>query len=87
MDYLIFLINLFFQVYICLIAIRALLPWVPHNRFNPIISFIYEVTEPLLLPIRKGTPPTKFGIDASPFIAIFFLWIFMQIIGIILRLA
>lgn len=85
MDYLIFLVNLFFQVYIFLIAVRAILPWIPHNKFNPMINFVYQVTEPILLPIREGTPPLKIGIDASPFIAIVLLWLLMQMANVVLR--
>ena len=86
MNYLIFLINLFFQVYILLIVVRAILPWIPHNRFNPLIAFVYEVTDPILQPIRRGLPPMKIGIDASPFVAIVLLWILQQIILRILSL-
>ena len=85
MDYLIFLINLFFQVYIFLIAVRAVLPWIPHRRFNPVANFIREVTDPILLPIREGIPPAKAGMDYSPFIAIVLLWLIMQIIDVILN--
>jgi len=80
MALLIDLINLFFQVYIILVVIRAILPWIPHNRFNPLIAFVCNVTDPILLPLRKGLPPMRIGLDASPFVAIVLLWILQQII-------
>lgn len=84
MNYLVFLVGLFFKVYMILIAVRAILPWMPHNKFNPVIAYIYEVTDPVLQPIRKGLPPNKFGLDASPFVAIFMLWVIEQILTSVL---
>jgi len=86
MNYVMYLVNLFFQIYILLILIRALISWVPHNRFNPVIMFIYEATDPILAPVRKGLPPNSLGIDASPIVAILLLWILNQVIISILYL-
>ena len=86
MYYVISLIDLFFQVYILLIVIRALISWVPHNPFNPVITFISEATEPILSPIRKGLPPNSLGLDASPIVAIILLWILWQVVLSILSL-
>ncbi len=74
------IIELAFQAYMLLIVVRAILPWVPHNRYDPRISWIYAATEPVLQPIRNGLPPMKIGLDASPFVAIVLLWIIEKII-------
>jgi len=61
-----------------LILIRALISWVNPDPFNPIVQFLYKMTEPLLYPIRKLLPfSLKFGIDISPIIA-FLVIIFLQ---------
>ncbi len=57
-----------------LIIIRALLSWVSPDPFNPIVSFINTVTEPLLAPFRRIIPSYKIGIDLSPIFALLFLW-------------
>ncbi|MCX5680562.1 MAG: YggT family protein [Candidatus Omnitrophica bacterium] len=41
---------------------------------NPIVSFIYGVTEPFLAPFRKIVPSYKIGIDLSPIFALLLIW-------------
>ena len=47
---------------------RVILSWVPHNQYNEITSTVYNVTEPLLRPLRDLIPASSMGIDISPFI-------------------
>jgi len=58
-----------------LILIRALISWVSPDPFNPIVRFLYRMTEPILMPIRKLLP--RMAIDISPIIA-FFAIIFLR---------
>jgi len=58
-----------------LILIRALISWVSPDPHNPIVQFLYRVTEPILQPIRRMLP--RMGIDISPIIA-FFAIIFLK---------
>ncbi|MFC1559839.1 YggT family protein [Candidatus Margulisiibacteriota bacterium] len=74
------IINLLFSIYYVLLLVRAFLPYIPHNKFHPILKPIYDVTEPVLGVIRKGLPPTKIGFDASPFIVLILLWLLQQIL-------
>jgi len=80
------LINLAFDAVYILIVIRAFLTYLPHNRYHPIIKPAYDMTEPLLSIIRKGLPPEKIGLDASPFIAIVLLYLLQQVLLKILSL-
>jgi YggT family protein len=80
------LINFTFNIAYILIVIRAFLTYLPHNRFHPIIRPAYDMTEPLLSIIRKGLPPEKIGLDASPFIAIVLLYMLQQVLLNILSL-
>ena len=80
------LINFTFNIAYILIVIRAFLTYLPHNRFHPIIKPAYDITEPLLSVIRKGLPPEKIGLDASPFIAIVLLYLLQQVLLKILSL-
>ncbi|MFH1710311.1 MAG: YggT family protein [bacterium] len=74
------LINFAFDGAYILIVIRAFLTYLPHNRYHPIIKPAYDLTEPLLSTIRKGLPPSKIGMDASPFIAIILLYLLQQVL-------
>jgi len=80
MDFVIFVINFLFSVFYILIAIRAVLPWLPHSRMSPFISPIYQLTDPYLRVIRVALPPGRIGMDVSPFIAIILVWVVHQII-------
>lgn len=62
-------INIGFQVLVWLIIARCLLSFVRHNPYQPIIRFIYDVTEPIMGPFRRIIPPAG-GLDFSPFIAV-----------------
>ncbi|HID15581.1 MAG TPA: YggT family protein [Candidatus Atribacteria bacterium] len=73
-------INLLFQIYSYLVLARVLLSWFPVDRNNPIINFIYEVTEPVLAPFRVIIPIGMMGLDLSPILAFFFLDIFRRLI-------
>jgi len=78
--------NLIFNVAYILIVIRAFLTYLPHNRYHPFIKPLYDVTEPSLSVIRKGLPPARIGVDASPFIAIVLLYLLQQVLIRILSL-
>jgi YggT family protein len=66
--------------YMWVIVARAILSWVNPDPYNPIVQFLYRVTEPVLRPIRRRLPFGNMGIDFSPFIvilAILFLQYFL----------
>jgi YggT family protein len=74
-----------------LIIIRALLSWVSPDPFNPIVQFLYSVTEPMLAPFRRLVPVYSIGLDLSPvfaLLAIWFLKLFMvrTLFGVAMRL-
>jgi len=72
MGIIITVVNVAFQVYMYLLIIRILLSWVRHNPYQPLIRFIYEITEPYLGFFKRFIPP--FGaMDFSPIVA-FFVW-------------
>ena len=41
------------NVYELILVARALISWFPIDPSNPIVSFLYTVTEPVLEPVRK----------------------------------
>jgi YggT family protein len=63
-------IHLVLGAYVWIIIIRALLSWVSPDPFNPIVRFLYRVTEPVLRPIRRRLPTYAIGLDLSPLVVI-----------------
>ena len=71
-----FIQILTFVIWLFLLA-RVALSWTNPTAGGGLTAFIYQVTEPLLAPIRRVLPPTG-GIDWSPLVA-------MLLIGLVLR--
>lgn len=67
------LVRVAFEVLNWLIIARILMSWFPHDPNNPIMRFIYEITEPVLAPFRRLMPRTTMPIDFSPIIAVLVL--------------
>jgi|AntDeeMinimDraft_5_1070356.scaffolds.fasta_scaffold74445_1 YggT family protein len=79
MSILINAVIVLFRILDWLIIGRIILSWIKPNpqdqRLRKAIRFIYQVTEPILAPIRRLLPTGKIGIDFSPFIAVLALGI------------
>ncbi|MFZ5631582.1 MAG: YggT family protein [Bacillota bacterium] len=73
------LVDIAFNVYMALMLARILLSWVRHNPYQPVIRFIYEITEPVLGFFRKIIPPIGV-IDISPIAAFFVLGLLRSLI-------
>ncbi len=74
------LIDFLLTAYMWIIIGRAVISWVNADPYNPIVRFLFEVTEPPLSKIRKLLPLSMGGIDFSPMIlimAIMFLQSFL----------
>ncbi len=70
-------IHYLLTIYMWLIIIRAFLSWVNPDPYNPIVSFLYQVTEPVLYRVRQLLPFRGLGIDLSP-ILVFIIIIFLD---------
>jgi YggT family protein len=66
---------LFFYMWI--IIARAVLSWVSPDPYNPIVRFIYRVTEPVLYLVRSRLPMSFGGIDFAP-VAVILIIYFLQ---------
>ncbi|HHP7234502.1 MAG TPA: YggT family protein [Desulfobacterales bacterium] len=64
--------------YMLIIIARAVLSWVNPDPYNPIVRFIYGVTEPVIYQVRSRIPSSFGGIDFSPVIVILIIY-FLQI--------
>ncbi|NPA12271.1 MAG: YggT family protein [Epsilonproteobacteria bacterium] len=72
-------VNLIIGLYIWVVIIAALITWVQPNPYNPIVRFLYSVTEPVYAYIRRYIPTTFGGFDIAPIILILALE-FLQIL-------
>jgi YggT family protein len=64
-------------IYMWLIIARALLSWVNPDPYNPIVRFLYNVTEPVLGYLRRRLPLVFGGLDLSPLVVLAII-IFLQ---------
>jgi YggT family protein len=73
-------LNIVLTIYMWIVIIAALISWVNPDPYNPIVRFLYSVTEPVFATVRRLLPFPSMGIDFSPLIvllAIVFLQTFL----------
>ena len=74
------IIDFAISLYIFVIIARAILSWIPHDPHHSIVRFIYDITEPVLRKVRSYVPLFG-GIDFSPLIIIFALYILKSLLS------
>ncbi len=75
------MLDIILTIYMYVIIARALVSWVNPDPYNPIVSFLYRITEPVLGQVRKRLPVMG-GLDLSPLVVllvIFFLQKFVVV--------
>lgn len=69
------------QVYYIILLGRVITTWLPNLDYsNPLVRLLFDLTEPVLRPIRQMVPPQN-GLDLSPmlaFVGIFVLTAILQ---------
>ena len=79
MRYLSTFISILSQVLSGAILARVLLSWVPSLQHSRLGRFVYDITEPILGPIRRLIPPLG-ALDLSPFIAMVVIQVLAQLL-------
>ena len=68
--------NIVIYVLMAAVLVRVLLSWIvpiqPSIASNPIIAFVFQITEPILAPIRRVLPAMGM-LDLSPMVALLLL--------------
>jgi YggT family protein len=64
------ILDILLDIYKWIIIISALISWVNPDPYNPVVRFLYLVTDPVLRPIRRLIGYRLGPIDISPLIAI-----------------
>ena len=68
------IIHIVLSIYIWIVIIRAVLSWIHVPSLYSVSVILYNLTEPVLKPIRRFVPPYKMGgVDLSPMIVILLL--------------
>ena len=78
------LVRLLFELYALILFVRVMLSWIQIDPSNPLARIVYQLTEPLLAPIRQLLPQGG-GLDLSPIVAFIALLIVEQIVLTLLR--
>lgn len=60
------LLNIYFWV----VFIAVILTWIEPNPYNPIVRFLYSVTEPVFDFVREHLPVVFGGLDLSPIVVL-----------------
>lgn len=68
-----FLVNAICQILYWLMVARIIIAWFPVEPYHPIVQFLYQVTEPLLAPLRK-IPLQIGGLDFTPLLGFMILF-------------
>ena len=74
------------QLYVLLLVVRVVMSWFPISPNGPaetVAGFLYMVTDPVLVPLRRILPPVRMGamaLDLSPIVAFFALTVLRGIL-------
>jgi YggT family protein len=74
-----YVIEILLNIYMWIIIARALISWVNPDPYNPIVSFLYRATEPLLYRVRRFIPDLG-GLDLSPLIVILVIYFLKEFV-------
>jgi YggT family protein len=61
------------------ILLRIIVSWLSSDPYNPIVSLIYGITEPILAPIRRVLPAMG-GLDLSPLVALILIQVAQRVL-------
>lgn len=64
------ILDILLGMYKWIIIISALISWVNPDPYNPVVRFLYMVTDPVLRPIRRLIGYRLGPVDISPLIVI-----------------
>ena len=73
------LLQLCAYIFIVLVLVSVVISWVNPGAYNPVTVLLYQLTEPLLRPVRRRIPDLG-GLDFSPMIVMLLLFLFMTLV-------
>ena len=73
------IIRLVLFLYIALIFVGVVISWINPGAYNAVTILIYQLTEPVLYPVRRRLPSTG-GLDWSPMVVLLALYLAMILV-------
>lgn len=73
-----FINILFYALWVAILG-RVIISWLNLSPYNPIVVILYQITEPILAPIRRVLPRMEI-IDLSPMVAIIVMMVVQRIL-------
>lgn len=85
---LIFLLKTLMDLYLLTFLLRLIMQWVRANHYNPFAQFVYKVTGPLVIPVRRILPSIR-GVDTATIVVmaaleILVTWLLQRFAGLAL---
>jgi YggT family protein len=74
------LLALALWVFVIVVLVRIAFTWVSPYPTHPIYRFAYQVTEPVLAPVRHRLPPVS-GMDISPIVVTLVCYFLIHALG------
>ncbi len=78
------MLNLLIWIWLFCIFVLAIASWINPGAYNPALSIMARISEPVLRPVRRLLPPMG-GLDLSPMLAILGLYLAQMLIVAPLR--
>jgi YggT family protein len=75
------LVRMLLVLYLVLIIAGVLLSWIGQGFRHPIVPLIFQLTDPVLAPIRRVLPPLG-GFDLSPLVALIGIQFLIILLGV-----
>lgn len=75
------LVRMLLVLYMILILVGVILSWVGQGARHPIVPLIYQLTDPVLAPIRRVLPGLG-GLDLSPLVALIGIQFLIILLGV-----
>ena len=75
---------LFWALDLAILA-RVILSWVRLDPENPLVRIVWEITEPIMRPLRRIIPPLGGTFDITPMVALFLLEVVQRFLLAALR--
>ena len=72
--------GLLLQLYVLLFLARTILEWIQVSYAHPLMRFLWDITEPLLGPVRRRLP-TFAGMDFSPLVVVLLLSVVQSLLA------
>jgi YggT family protein len=81
MSELLLILSMLLQLYSWVLVARVLMSWIPNlDPYNPAVQFLYQITEPVLEPVRRLIPPLGGTIDISMIVVFFALMVLQRML-------